>query len=219
MRVVSMLTALLLGLGCAACGGGGGPSDLSLGGPTSAPVTTTTAARTTTSAPAGSGRALAARARFAQLAVYNTPDAPEPTRVLDNPWKPKDAPRERIPQVLLVQTRRADGWIKVLLPSTPQPTDGWVRAFDVKVTPVAYRLRVALGAHSVTVFKDDRPIFQSQIRVVAAQAADTQPGAYYLRRVIPARAMETTQNPYAYRFVAKLVTRVPLGAPVEITVR
>jgi hypothetical protein len=219
MRVVSILTALSVLLVCAACGGGGGPGDLSLGGPTLAPVTTTTAPRTTTSTPAGSGRALAARARFSQLAVYNTPDAPQPTRVLENPWTPKDAPRERIPQVLLVQTRRADGWIKVLLPSTPQPTDGWVRAFDVKVTPVAYRLRVALGAHRVTVFKDDRVVFQSPIRVVAAQAADTQPGAYYLRRVVPARAMATTESPYAYRFIAKLVGRVPLGAPVEITVR
>src|SRR5689334_25187627 len=100
MRVVSILTALTLLLGCAACGGGGGPGDLSLGGPTSAPVTTTTASRSTTTAP-GHERALVARARFSQLAVYNSPDAPQPTRVLDNPWTPTGPPRERFPQVLL----------------------------------------------------------------------------------------------------------------------
>jgi len=216
MRVVSILTALILVLGGAACGGGGGPSDLSLGGPTSAPVTTTTAPRSTTTAPAGNARALVARARFSQLAVYNAPDAPQPTRVLDNPWTPKGAPRARIPQVLLVKTRRADGWIKVLLPDTPQPTDGWVRKFDVKVTPVAYRIRVALAAHRVTVYKDGAVVFRSPIRVEAAQAAHTQPGGFYLRRIEAARAMATTASPYAYRFIAKLVTRVPLGTPIEI---
>jgi len=216
MRVVSILTALILVLGCAACGGGGGPSDLSLGGPTSAPVTTTTAPRSVTTAPAENGRALVARARFAQLAVYNSPDAPQPTRVLDNPWRVPGMRGTTVPQVLLVQTRRADGWVEVLLPDRPQPTDGWVRAFDVKVTPVAYRLRVSLAAHRVTVYKDDAVIFRSPIRVEAAQAAHTQPGRFYLRRVEPARAMATTASPYAYRFIAKLVLRVPLGTPIQI---
>jgi hypothetical protein len=216
MRVVPILTASILVLGCAACGGGGGPSDLSLGGTTSAPVTTTTAAPSTTTATAGDERALVARARFSQLAVYNAPDAPEPTRVLDNPWTPTGAPRERIPQVLLVQTRGADGWIKVLLPDRPQPTNGWVRAFDVRVSPVAYRVRVALATHRVTVFNEDRVIFESPIRVDAALAARTQPGGFYLRRIVRARRMATTASPYAYRFVAGLAARVPLGSPVEI---
>jgi hypothetical protein len=215
MRVVSILTALILVLGGAACGGGG-PSDLSLGGPTSAPVTTTTAPRSTTTAPLGNARALVARARFSQLAVYNAPDAPQPTRVLDNPWTPTGAPRARTPQVLLVQTRRADGWVEVLLPDTPQPTTGWVRKFDVKVTPVAYRMRVALAAHRVTVYKDGAVVFRGPIRVESAQSAHTQSGGFYLRRIEPARAMATTASPYAYRFIAKLVTRVPLGTPVEI---
>jgi len=215
MRVVSILTALIVVFGCAACGGGGGPGDLSLGGPTSGPVTTTLP-RSTTTTPSGQERALVARARFSQLAVYNSPNAPQPTRVLDNPWTPKDAPRERIPQVFLVQTRGSDGWIKVLLPDTPQPTEGWVRAFDVKVTPVAYRMRVVLASHRVIVFKDDTAIFTSPIRLHAAQEAHTQPGGFFLRRIEPARAMATTASPYVYRFVAKLVTRVPLGTPVEI---
>jgi hypothetical protein len=215
MRVVSILTALILVLGGAACGGGG-PSDLSLGGPTSAPVTTTTAPPSTTTAPAGNALALVARARFSQLAVYNAPDAPQPTRVLDNPWTPKGAPRARTPQVLLVQTRRADGWIKVLLPDTPQPTDGWVRKFDVKVTPVAYRMRVAIAAHRVTVYRHGAVVFRGPIQVESAQAAHTQPGDFYLRRIEPARSMATTASPYAYRFIAKLVLRVPLGTPIEI---
>jgi hypothetical protein len=91
-----------------------------------------------------------------------------------------------------------------------------VRKFDVKVTPVAYRLRVALAAHRVTVYKDGAVVFRSPIRVESAQAAHTQPGGFYLRRIEPARSMATTASPYAYRFIAKLVTRVPLGTPIEI---
>ncbi len=215
MRVVPILTATLLVFGLTACGagGGGGPSDLNLGGPTSAPVTTTSAP--TTSTPAV-GSSLAARARFAQLAVYGSPNAAVPERVLPNPWTPKESPRERVPQVLLVDHRQPDGWVQVLLPDTPQATEGWVRAFDVKVSTVTYRVRVVLSRHRIAVFDNDRQVFQSPISVADAQQAGVQPGPFYLRWAEPARTMAMTGSPYAYRFIASLVTRVPLGTPVDI---
>ena len=123
---------------------------------------------------------------------------------------------ERIPQVLLVETRRDDGWVKVLLPDTPQPGEGWVRGFDVKITPVTYRVRVVLSRHRVTVFNGGHQIFQSPIRITDAQRGGVVPGGFYLRRVEAARAMAMTASPYSYRFVASLATRVPLGTPVEI---
>ena len=86
-----------------------------------------------------------------------------------------------VPQVLLVQTRRADGWIEVLLPDKPQPTDGWVRAFDVKISRVAYRMVVSLAAHRITVYKDDAVIFRSPIRV---ESRTGRPHA--ARRLLPA---------------------------------
>jgi hypothetical protein len=178
-------------------------------------VTTTTAPTTTTSPPAA-GRALVARARFARLAVYGAPDAPQPTRVLVNPWTPTESPRERIPQVLLVETRRADGWVEVLLPETPQPVPAWVRAFDVKITTVPYRVRVVLSRHRLVVYDDEREIFHSPVRVTDALAAGIEPGGFYLRRVEPAPTMAMTASPYAYRFVAALASRVPLGTPVEV---
>jgi hypothetical protein len=217
MRVASILTASVVVLGLTACGagGGGGPSDLNLGGPTSAPITTI-ASTTTTTQPAESGRAQVARARFAQLAVYETPDAAQPERVLQNPWTPKGAPRERIPQVLLVTEQRPDGWVQVQLPDTPQPTDGWVRSFDVKITATTYRVRVVLSRHRVTIFDKERRIFQSPIRVTDAQDAGVVPGGFYLRRVELARANSMTASPYSYRFIGSLARRVPLGTPVEI---
>src|SRR5207237_930028 len=83
--------------------------------------------------------------------------------------------------------------------------------FDVKVTPVAYRMRVTLATHRVTVYKDGAVFFRGPIRVAAAQAAHAQPGRFYLRRIELARSVATTASPYAYRFVAKLANRVPLG--------
>jgi hypothetical protein len=136
--------------------------------------------------------------------------------VLENPWRPKGAPRERIPQVLLVESRPADGWVKVKLPDEPQSTDGWVRSFDVKITTVTYRMRVALARHRVTVFDEDRRIFQGPIRVTDAKEAGIEPGAFYVRRVELARANEMTASPYTYRFISRLGRRVPLGTPVEI---
>jgi hypothetical protein len=217
MRVASLLTALAVAVGLTACGagGGGGPSDLDLGGPTSGPVTTTMATTTTQPGPAGSAQV--ARARFARLAVYETPDAAQPMRVLTNPWTPKGAPRERIPQVLLVDTQQNDGWVKVKLPDEPQATDGWVRSFDVKISTVTYRIRIALARHRITVIEQDRQTFQSPIRITDAEEAGIEPGSFYLRRVQPARAMEMTASPYTYRFIARLVRRVPLGTPVQIS--
>jgi hypothetical protein len=217
MRVVSVLTASILVLACVACASGGGPSDLSLGGGTTLPaLTTTTLPRTTTSAPFGGERVLAARARFARLAVYASPDAAKPMRVLENPWTPKGAPRERITQVLLVESRRPDGWVKVLLPDTPEPKPGWVRAFDVKLSAVPYRVRVSLSRHRMTAFRGDETIFAGPIRVTEEIAIGTKPGRFYVRRIEPGRANGMTPSPYVYRFIARLASRVPLGTPVDI---
>ena len=51
-----------------------------------------------------------------------------------------------------------------------------MRKFDVKVTPVAYRIRVALAAHRVTVYKHGAVIFRGPIQVESAQAAHTAAG-------------------------------------------
>ncbi len=217
MRVGPFLTASILVTGLAACGGGGGPGDLTLGPPTSPPVTTTTSrAHPSTSDGTGApGRtASVARARFSRLAVFSSPDAPRPERVLVNPWRP-DAVSRPLPQILLVDSRRADGWVKVLLPVRPGGTTGWVRAFDVTIVRVAFRIRVALGARRITVFDADRVLYTGPIAIGAA-ARPTPPGRYYLRRSVTAARSATTDSPYVYRLVAAMAGLLPLGTPVDI---
>ena len=132
MRVVSIIATSILVVGLAACGGGGGPSDLNLPStPTTAPVptTATTGPASTTGAAIGQPFAatLVAHARVPTLAVYDTPGSAHPVRRLANPWPAaRNDPNVRVPQVFLVDAQRG-GWVKVLLPVLPS-TDGWVRA-------------------------------------------------------------------------------------------
>jgi hypothetical protein len=158
----------------------------------------------------------AARARFSRLAVYDTPDAPAPIRVLVNPWRLLGSRGTDVPQVLLVEGRRPDGWIHVLLPDTPVGRAGWVRAFDVALTRVPYRIRVERGAHRVTVLDHGRAIYRGPITIVAASRR-LAPGQYYLRSAFVASQARTTANPYAYGLLPQLVARLPLGTPVDLT--
>src|SRR5207247_2195723 len=110
-----------------------------------------------------------------------------------------------------------DGWVRVWLPDVPQPTPGWVRAFDVVVTSVAFRIRVALAQHRITVFDRRRVIYRGPIDVDAAERASTQAGDYYARRFVASRRSRTTTSPYVYDLIAPLAARLPLGTPVQIT--
>src|SRR5262249_53567927 len=139
--------------------------------------------------------------------------APAPFRVLPNPWTVPGS-HTKVPQILLVQGRRADGWIRVLLPDTPKGRDGWVRAFDVRITRGPYRVRIDRAAHRVNVLEGTRVISRGSIAVAAARRV--RPGHYYLRRVISAPRSRMTANPYVYGLVPQLSSRLPLGTPVDV---
>ena len=80
--------AVVFATGLAACGGGGGPSDLNLPStPTTAPQATTTVGAAAPAPPVGSPDStlpdyvsLVAVARVPKLAVYKTPGAASPAR-------------------------------------------------------------------------------------------------------------------------------------------
>jgi hypothetical protein len=217
MRVVPILATFLLVIGLTACGagGGGGPSDLG-GVPTTIVVPTTVGAKVSP-APATPATvlpdyaSLVARSKVAKLPIYKAPGDAQP----ENSGDAVPAADAKRPQVFLVESRRNDGWVQVLLPVIPPGTTGWVRASDVTITQVAFRLRVARGAGVLTVFRRGREIEHGPI-LVDATAGKQPTGHFYLRAAVIAKASHTTDSPYVYGLTARLAAQVPLGTPVDV---
>lgn len=211
MRVVSILATLILVVGLAACGGGGGPSDLNL------PSTPTTVAPPTTGPAAGSGPSSApstsvvpglsaalpavsavAHARVPLLAVYSSPTAKRTTRELPNPWS-ADAndPSVLVNQAFLVEDQPGNGWVKVLLPVFPNGTSGWVHAADVTITNVSYGIQVALQARRMTVYSHGSVLWQGAV-AVGAPASPTPTGEYYVRAIFATPKPGAVSGPIAF---------------------
>jgi lipoprotein-anchoring transpeptidase ErfK/SrfK len=177
-----------------ACGGthGAGRAHAS----STVPVPTRPAPDTTTTMPAY--ESVTARAVVPHLFVYSGPSTRTPARVLDNPWLVNPGePATAVPQVFLVETRKPDGWVRVLLPVRPNGTSGWVRASDVTLSPVVFKVRVDLGAHRLTVFDQGRVVYRGPV-ADGAPATPTPVGRYYIRVLIKAPDPNTVYGPYAY---------------------
>jgi len=192
--------ALTLAIALAGCGGGGGSA--SLGAKPSANSTPGSAA-----VPAYVTYFATAKPAVAKVGVYDTPESAQPSRELDNPWLyDPDVPTSTVQQVFLVKERRPDGWVQVLLPVRPNGSTGWVKSTDVTVTPNAYHVNIALGAHTITVTNADKVIYTGPIAVGATdpplpdagKPTPTPTGEYYLRILLQAPDPNTVYGPFAY---------------------
>lgn len=141
---------------------------------------------------------LSAQATVPHLSIFGEPAAAKPELELDNPWLADPSqPNTAVPQVFLVTARRADGWIRILLPVRPNGTTGWVRGTDVTVSQVAYKVQVQLGAHRITVLDNGTSIYTGPI-ADGAPSTPTPTGHYYVRMLIKAENPHTVYGPYAY---------------------
>jgi lipoprotein-anchoring transpeptidase ErfK/SrfK len=194
--VGSVAVAAVLVVAATACGGDGA-ADPNRGGAGSATSTTTD--------PLAAYRSWIATARVPTIAVYGSPDAPEPALQLENPWVvDPDQSSATVPQVFLVVggrdspgARPTGDWIEVLLPVRPNGSTGWIRAADVTLASTSYRIRVELGAHRITVSDAGRVVYQGPV-AAGAPATPTPTGAYYLRVLIQAPDPNTAYGPFAY---------------------
>jgi len=180
----------------AACGSGHTTPQARRPSTVTATVSTRPPPATTTTLPAY--ESLAAQAIVAHLAIFDAPGTRTPARLLDNPWQVDPSqPTSAVPQVFLVQTRRTDGWVRILLPVRPNGSFGWVRATDVTLIPITFRIRIALGTHHITVFDRGMPIYTGPI-ADGAPNTPTPIGHYYIRVLIKAPNPNTVYGPYAY---------------------
>ena len=180
-----------------ACGGGGATNaQVKRAEPTAAP--TTLPAPTTTTVPAYISYIAAVKPSVTSVAVYPSPDAPQPTQQFPNPWLYQaDNPDTKVPQVFLVKTQRADGWVEVLLPVRPNGSTGWLHASDVTLTQNPFHIVVSLSAHTITVTNATSVVYTGPV-AVGAPATPTPTGNYYLYVLLQAPDPTTAYGPYAY---------------------
>jgi lipoprotein-anchoring transpeptidase ErfK/SrfK len=189
--------ALVLG----ACGGGdGSPSaQVRRRATTRAPATTTTPPTpTTTTVPAYISYLATVKPELTSIGVFPSPETPEPSQQLPNPWLYEAGnPASAVPQVFLVESQRADGWVQVLLPVRPNGSVGWVHTSDVTLTPNPFRVEVALGAHTITVTNADAVVYRGPV-AVGAPATPTPTGNFYLYVLLQAPDPTGPYGPFAY---------------------
>ncbi len=195
--IVLLLVVITVCALCVSCSSSSSPQASAPLPPPSTTPTTKAPAPTTTAPPTG---ALVATARVESLVVYDAPNG-KPTQTLANPWRvePNNA-ATAVQQIFLVtqtKTNGGDGWVQVLLPIRPNGTKGWVHANDVTLATDPYRIKVSLGAHTISVTNGNSPIYQGPV-ATGLPATPTPTGHYYLRVLIKAINPNTVYGPYAY---------------------
>ena len=139
-----------------------------------------------------------AQASVAGVYIYDTPSLAKPTNLFPNPWYVNNQrdPRFAVPLVFLV-TGQHGSWYRVLLPTRPNGSQGWVRARDVRITAFPYRITVELAAHRITVYNGESILLQEPV-AVGKPSTPTPPGRYFLRILWKAPNPNTVYGPYAY---------------------
>lgn len=139
-----------------------------------------------------------AQASVLLIAIYNTPGASTPAREYPNPWYVNNQREKQfaVPLVFLV-TGHQGNWYRVLLPTRPNGSQGWVRARDVRITAFPYRITVELAAHRITVYNGESVLLQEPVAIGKA-STPTPTGRYYLRILWKAPDPNTVYGPYAY---------------------
>lgn len=101
-------------------------------------------------------------------------------------------------RVFLVDGTRSEGWLRVLLPTRPNGSKGWVRTDSVTMTKTTYRLHVYLSGHRVVVKRgEDDVVVQGPIGV-GTQNTPTPQGEYYITSLLKTPEDDSTYGPYAF---------------------
>jgi lipoprotein-anchoring transpeptidase ErfK/SrfK len=146
-------------------------------------------ARVATAAPS-----LVAHPRTARVAIYASPQSPEPERTL--------ARRTELGtrQAFLVDDARRD-WVRVHLPTRPNGSTAWVKRESVALLDNHYRVEIDLSARRLTVFVRGR-VLTSQTVAVGTSATPTPTGLYYIVELIRTTDPGGPYGPYAYALSA-----------------
>lgn len=101
-----------------------------------------------------------------------------------------------IPIVFLVRRERDDR-IEVYLPTTPSGSTAWVRAEDVTVSKVTFRVEVSLSEHRVRVFEDDDEVLDEPASIGRSDRPEPG-GVYFIKELLQPPDADGPYGSYAY---------------------
>jgi lipoprotein-anchoring transpeptidase ErfK/SrfK len=189
--------AFAFAIAVTACGGGGS-AQVKRAKPTLPPTTVTVPATTTTTIPPYITYIATVKPEITSVAVYPSTTAAQPMQEFPNPWLYEpDNPDTKVPQVFLVKTQWAVGWVQVVLPVRPNGTTGWVHASDVTLTPNPYHIGVSLSDHTITVTNANAVMYTGPV-AVGAPGTPTPTGRFYLYVLLESPDPSGPYGPFAY---------------------
>lgn len=128
---------------------------------------------------------------MAKINVFASPMASTaPTHVLANPTENGG------PVVFLVEQQAPD-WLQVDLPVRPNGSTGWIRAADVDLTTINYRVAVNLRAYRITVWRGGQVILSEPVGLGTTDTP-TPGGKYYIKELLKPPNPNGAYGPYAY---------------------
>ena len=133
--------------------------------------------------------ARSATAIIPSVAVHTALDGPVRLS-LANP-QPSGAPL-----VFAVVSRRGD-WVEVQLPVRPNGSTGWVRAADVTLAGVAYRLDVQRSEHRLLVYRFGTLMHTYPVGI-GTTTTPTPGGTFYLKELLKPPTAGGPYGPFAY---------------------
>jgi lipoprotein-anchoring transpeptidase ErfK/SrfK len=158
--------------------------------PTVSPSPTRTRGTFAPATSLGSFPYYAATAKGASVAVRVEPGGAV-SRTLANP-QPSGAPL-----TFLLKGGTGGAWLEVFLPVRPNGSTGWVRATEVRVAGVPYRVDVLRGAHKLRLY--DRGVLKREFPVaIGTRETPTPGGTFYLKELLIPTNGGGFYGPYAY---------------------
>lgn len=100
------------------------------------------------------------------------------------------------PLTFLVDHREGD-WVQVLPPVQPHGSTGWVRASDVRLNGLPYRVDISRGQHSLSLYRSDQLLHTFAI-AVGTSDTPTPGGTFYLKELLAPPDPNGTYGPFAF---------------------
>lgn len=160
-RAVAALLLVLVAIGCTRSD----PSPQAVAAPIAPPPTTVPP-------PPLPPKSVVATASVPSVAVFADPAVSAPASQLANPNDLGE------PRVLLVKQARAE-WLEVFLPARPNGSTGWIRASDVTLSEIDWRMKVELGAYRLMVWKG-ADLVREETVAIGKDRSPTPNGDFYV---------------------------------------